>query len=101
MFSKERDLMKTFLTQTTFIGLLSCVFSYVPGRNFEEFPTHVTFESFLSSVDPIVVSQKIAVSTETAFVWFLSSVNHPVSSEAKVIIKTFLHRGHSHDFPLV
>ena len=89
MFSKVRDLMKTFLTQTTFIGLLSWVFSHVPGRNFEEFPTHMTFKSFLSSVDPIVVSQKIALSTETAFVWFLSSVNHPVSSEAKVIIKDF------------
>jgi len=81
--------MKTFLTQVTFIGLLSCVFSHVPGRNFEEFPTHMTFKSFLSSVDPIVVSQKIAISTQTAFVWFLSCVNHPVSSEAKVIIKDF------------
>ena len=81
--------MKTFLTQVTFIGLLSCVFSHVPGRNFEEFPTHMTFKSFLSSVDPIVVSQKIAISTQTAFVWFLSCVNHPVSSEVKVIIKDF------------
>lgn len=89
MFSKVRDLMKSFLTQVTFIGLLSCVFSHVPGRNFEEFPTHMTFKSFLSSVDPIVVSQKIAISTQTAFVWFLSCVNHPVSSEAKVIIKDF------------
>jgi len=89
VFSKVRDLMKTFLTQVTFIGLLSCVFSHVPGRNFEEFPTHMTFKSFLSSVDPIVVSQKIAISTQTAFVWFLSCVNHPVSSEAKVIIKDF------------
>lgn len=89
MFSKVRDLMKTFLTQVTFIGLLSCVFSHVSGRNFEEFPTHMTFKSFLSSVDPIVVSQKIAISTQTAFVWFLSCVNHPVSSEVKVIIKDF------------
>ena len=89
MFSKVRDLMKTFLTQVKFIGLLSCVFSHVPGRDFEEFPTHMTFKSFLSSVDPIVVSQKIAISTQTAFVWFLSCVNHPVSSEAKVIIKDF------------
>ena len=89
MFSKVRDLMKSFLTQVTFIGLLSCVFSHVSGRNFEEFPTQVAFESFLSSVDPVVVSQKIAVSTETAFVWFLSCVNHPVSSEVKVIIKDF------------
>lgn len=89
MFSKVRDLMKSFLTQVTFIGLLSCVFSHVPGRNFEEFPTHMTFKSFLSSVDPIVVSQKIAISTQTAFVWFLSCVNHPVSSEVKVIIKDF------------
>ena len=89
MFSKVRDLMKTFLTQVTFIGLLSCVFSHVPGMNFEELPTHVTFESCLSRVDPVVVSQKIAISTETAFVWFLSCVNHPVSSQAKVIIKDF------------
>ena len=89
MFSKVRDLMKTFLTQVTFIGLLSCVFSHVPGRNFEEFPTHMTFKSFLSSVDPIVVSQKIAISTQTVFVCFLSCVNHPVSSQAKVIIKDF------------
>ena len=89
MFSKVRDLMKSFLTQVTFIGLLSCVFSHVPGRNFEEFPTHMTFKSFLSSVDPIVVSQKIAISTQTAFVWFLSHVNHPVSSEVKIIIKDF------------
>ena len=93
MFSKVRDLMKTFLTQTTFIELLSCVFSHVPGRNFEEFPTHMTFKSFLSSVDPIVVSKvrtlKKATSTETTFVWFLSSVNHLVLSESKAITKDF------------
>ena len=59
MFSKVRDSMKTFLTQMTFIGLLSCVFFHVSGRNFEEFPTHMTFESFLSSVYPVVVSKVI------------------------------------------
>ena len=59
MFSKVRDSMKTFLTQMTFIGLLSCVFFHVSGRTFEEFPTHMTFESFLSSVDPVVVSKVI------------------------------------------
>lgn len=83
VFSKVRDLMKTFLTETTFTGLLSCAFSHVSGRNFGEFPTHVTFESCLSSVDPGCGF------SEAAFVWFLSSVNHPVSSEAKVIIEDF------------
>lgn len=59
VFSKVRDLMKTFLTETTFTGLLSCAFSHVSGRNFGEFPTHVTFESCLSSVDPVAVSQRL------------------------------------------
>lgn len=59
VFSKVRDAMKTFLTQMTFIGLLSCVFFHVSGRNFEEFHTHMSFESFLSSVDLVVVSKTI------------------------------------------
>ena len=105
VFSKERDLMKTFLTETTFTGLLSCafthvwllscVFSHVSGRNFGEFPTHVTFESCLSSVDPVAVSQRLDLYGFSP-VWIILC-----HLRLKQLLKTFLHRGHSPAFPLV